>query len=31
MTETLSNLLREERRFPPSPDFAAQANVDDTV
>jgi acetyl-CoA synthetase len=27
MTETLSNLLREERRFPPAPEFAAQANV----
>jgi acetyl-CoA synthetase len=26
--ETLSNLLREDRRFPPSADFAAQANVD---
>jgi acetyl-CoA synthetase len=25
--ETLSNLLREERRFPPSEDFAAHANV----
>jgi acetyl-CoA synthetase len=27
MTETLSNLSREERRFPPSPEFTAQANV----
>ncbi|HEY5031655.1 MAG TPA: acetate--CoA ligase, partial [Actinomycetes bacterium] len=25
--QTLSNLLHEERRFPPSPEFAAQANV----
>ena len=25
--ENLSNLLREERRFPPSPEFAAQANA----
>jgi acetyl-CoA synthetase len=27
MTETLSNLLHEERKFPPSDEFAAQANV----
>ncbi len=27
MSETLENLLREERRFPPSPEFAAAANV----
>jgi acetyl-CoA synthetase len=27
MTETLSNLSREERRFPPPPEFTAQANV----
>jgi acetyl-CoA synthetase len=27
MTETLSNLSHEERRFPPSPEFAAAANV----
>src|SRR5689334_22303960 len=27
MSETLSNLLREERRFPPSEQFAAAANV----
>jgi acetyl-CoA synthetase len=27
MTETLSNLSREERRFPPAPEFTAQANV----
>ena len=27
-SENLSNLLHEERRFPPSPEFAAQANVD---
>ncbi|SDJ51884.1 acetyl-coenzyme A synthetase [Frankineae bacterium MT45] len=26
-SETLSNLAREERRFPPDPKFAAQANV----
>ncbi len=26
-SENLSNLLHEERRFPPSPEFAAQANV----
>ncbi|SOD71899.1 acetyl-coenzyme A synthetase [Jatrophihabitans sp. GAS493] len=26
-TEALSNLAREERRFPPDPQFAAQANV----
>ncbi len=25
--ETLSNLLREERRFPPTTEFAAQANA----
>ena len=28
---TLSNLSREERRFPPSPDFAAQASIAITV
>jgi len=27
MTGTLSNLLHEERRFPPSPEFTARANV----
>jgi acetyl-CoA synthetase len=27
MTETLSNLSHEERRFPPPKDFASQANV----
>ncbi|MCU1658381.1 MAG: acetyl-coenzyme synthetase, partial [Pseudonocardiales bacterium] len=27
MTETISNLSREERRFPPPPEFAAAANV----
>jgi acetyl-CoA synthetase len=27
MSETLSNLSHEERRFPPSPEFAAAANV----
>ena len=26
MTTTLSNLLHEDRTFPPSPEFAAQAN-----
>ena len=31
MSETLSNLLREERRFPPSPEFTAGANVDASV
>jgi len=29
--ENLSNLLREERRFPPSPEFAAQANAQATM
>ncbi len=28
MTETISNLSREERRFPPSADFSTAANVD---
>ncbi|HWU46846.1 MAG TPA: acetate--CoA ligase [Humibacter sp.] len=28
---TISNLLRETRRFPPSPEFAAQANVREDV
>ena len=27
MSETLSNLLHEQRRFPPPDDFAAAANV----
>ena len=27
MSETLENLSHEERRFPPSEEFAAQANV----
>jgi len=27
MSETLSNLLHEERKFPPPDDFAANANV----
>ena len=27
MTETLSNLSTETRKFPPSAEFAAQANV----
>jgi acetyl-CoA synthetase len=31
MTETLSNLSREERRFPPSAEFAAAANVTATA
>lgn len=31
MSETLSNLLAETRRFPPSPEFAAQANADETL
>jgi acetyl-CoA synthetase len=31
MTETLSNLSREERRFPPSPEFTAQANVGESA
>ena len=29
--ETLSNLSREERRFPPSSDFAGGANVTEAV
>jgi acetyl-CoA synthetase len=31
MTETLSNLSREERRFPPAQEFAAQANVGESA
>ena len=27
MSETIENLLREDRRFPPSPEFLAQANA----
>jgi len=31
MTETLSNLSREERRFPPAPEFVGQANVTESA
>ena len=31
MTETLSNLSREERRFPPPPEFTERANVGETA
>jgi len=31
MTETLSNLSREERRFPPAPEFTGQANVTESA
>ena len=27
----ISNLAREERRFPPSPEFVAQANVTEEI
>ena len=30
-TATLSNLSHEERRFPPAPEFVAQANVDESI
>lgn len=30
-TETLENLAHEDRRFPPSPEFVAQANVTESV
>lgn len=31
MSETIENLYREDRTFPPSPDFAAQANHDASI
>ena len=30
-TATLANLSHEERRFPPAPEFVAQANVDESI